>query len=355
MEGIWRKYYQPYLFKDKRRSSHFFAKEQKLNYVDAFERQLKELFIIENTKFVGEDEENFLKLKKFKSFFSEKKKDFTYIYYPWNYTFVKSIASFDYLRLKTNRNRDLITEGEQKKLYDYKIAVLGMSVGSNIAFVLTQAGISGKIILADFDDLDTTNLNRIWAGVHQVGLNKAIIAARRIYEDNPFSKVSVFAKGMDTKTLEKLLKDKKINCIVEEIDQIQMKIDTRKLALKYKVPVLMVTDNGDQAVLHIERYDLGYKRIFNKDLDYWDKKIAKFSGNKDYADIVINDIVGGPGKVDPRMLASAEKVIAKKLVSWPQLGSSALLGGVAVTIAVKNIVSGKDRRLFVRNYLKILE
>jgi hypothetical protein len=230
-----------------------------------------------------------------------------------------------------------------------------MSVGSNIAFVLTQAGISQKIILADFDELDTTNLNRIWAGVHQVGLNKAVIAARRIYEDNPYAKVDIFTKGMDVKTLEKLLKTKKVDCIVEEIDQLQMKIDTRKLALKYKVPVLMVTDNGDWAVLHIERYDLGYKKIFGKDIKYWDRRMKSFEGKKDFADIVINDIVGGPDKVDPKMLACAGKVVKKELISWPQLGSAALLGGVAVTVAIKNIVSGKDKRKYLRTYLNILE
>ena len=323
--------------------------------VNAFDRQIKELFLIKNTHFVGEPKEKIYKTKEFKNFVKEKKNDYVHFYYPWNNTVVKSVRSSDYFQLKTNRNRDLITQEEQEKLHKYKIAVLGMSVGSNIAFVLTQAGISREIVLADFDELETTNLNRIWAGVHQVGLNKAVIAARRIYEDNPYAEVKVFTKGIDVKTLEKLLMDKKIDCIIEEVDDMRLKIDTRKLASKYKVPVLMVTDNGDWAVLHIERYDLGYKKIFDKDQGYWDKRLSGYSGKKDFADIVINDMVGGPDKVDPNMLKSAGKVVAKELVSWPQLGSSALLGGIAVTVAVKNMVSGREKRLFAREYIKILE
>lgn len=346
--------YQPQQFRDKKKLN-LLLKSENINFIDAFDRQIKEIFIIKNTHFVGLDKKELFNSKEYKSFIKKNMNRFTYIYYPWSDTLVKTFTAPDYYLLKTNRNRDLITSEEQEKLYKFKIAVLGMSVGSNIAFVLTQAGISREIILADFDELDMTNLNRIWAGVHQVGLNKAVIAARRIYEDNPFAKVSIYKRGMDAKTLEKLLKNKRIDCIVEEIDNMQMKIDTRKLAMKYKVPVLMITDNGDWAVLHIERYDLGYKKIFGKNVKYWEKRMKNFSGKKDFADIVINDIVGGPDKVDPKMILSAGKVVSGKLISWPQLGSSALLGGIAVTIAIKNILAGKEKRLFVREYLKILE
>ena len=347
--------HKPVFFRDYRGIRKLLKVDSGISFINAFDRQIKELFIIKNPNLASEPKDEVYKSLGFKNYYKKNMNSYIHIYYPWNNTIVKSVIASDYFQLKTNRNRDLITSDEQLKLYNYKLAVLGMSVGSNIAFVLTQAGISQKIILADFDELDTTNLNRIWAGVHQVGLNKAVIAARRIYEDNPFAKVKTYQKGMDKNTLEKLLKDKKIDCIVEEIDQIQMKIDTRKLAMKYKVPVLMVTDNGDWAVLHIERYDLGYKKIFGKDIGYWDKKMAGFSGKKDFADIVINDILEGPGNVDPKMLACAVKVMEKKLVSWPQLGSSALLGGVAVTVAIKKIVAGHDRRLYAVEHIRIME
>ncbi|MBU0570251.1 ThiF family adenylyltransferase, partial [Patescibacteria group bacterium] len=229
----------------------------------------------------------------------------------------------------------------------------GMSVGSSIAYVITQAGISKEITIADFDELDTTNLNRIFAGVHQVGLNKSVIAARKIYEDNPYANVRVLKKGITRNLLEKLLKARKIDCIVEEIDDMVMKIEIRKLARKYRVPVLMITDNGDWAVLTIERYDLGYKKIFEKDFDYWNRKARSCKTPKDFADIVVNDIVGGPDNVDPRMLKSVDKVLKKNFVSWPQLGTSAQLGAVAITVAIKKIVRKEDKKLFRRECLKV--
>lgn len=321
--------------------------------VDAFSRQLKELFFIKNTKFIGEDKEKIYKSNEFKKFCKDKENDFKYFYYSWNNHLVKCINKDDYFTLKTNRNQDLITNDEQKKLRDYKIAVFGMSVGSNIAFVLTQAGISNKIILADFDELDTTNLNRILAGVHQIGLNKTIVAARRIYEDNPYADVYILPEGISKENLEKLLENKEIDCIVEEIDDIKVKIETRILALKYKVPVIMITDNGDGVVLHIERYDIGHNQIFDKEQKYWEDKIRgageitkEIAGN-----MIMNDFLGGPQNVDPYMLKSVQKVFKKELVSWSQLGSAAILGAVVITVAVKRIALETSKQLNTREFI----
>lgn len=320
-------------------------------FTNAFERQLKELFFIENTKFIGEDKEKTYKTEEFKKFAEGKKNNFKHFYYPWNNHLVKCIEKDDYFTLKTNRNQDLITSKEQKKLRDYKVGVFGMSVGSNIAFVLSQAGISNDITLADFDELDTTNLNRILAGVHQIGVNKTIVASRRIYEDNPYANATIFSEGITNKNLEELLKSKKIDCIVEEIDDIKMKIETRILALKYKVPVVMITDNGDGVVLHIERYDIGHKQIFHKEPIYWEDKITGEITKEMAGNMIMNDFLGGPQNVDPYMLASVQRVFKKELVSWSQLGSAAILGGVVATVAIKRIALGtskeKDARIFI--------
>lgn len=343
--------YKPIFIFSNSKLADFVKKNPHVEIIDAFERQLKELFVIENNQIIPEDRQRVFKSALFKKYQKTKSGGYVYIYYPWNNCLVKSVRKEDYFKLKTNRNQDLITAEEQRVLRKYKIAVFGMSVGSNIAYVLTQAGISETITLADFDELDTTNLNRIWAGVHQVGLNKCVIAARRICEDNPFAEVRILRSGITIKILEKLLRDKKIDCIVEEIDQMKMKIEIRKLAGKYKIPVFMITDNGDWGVLHIERYDLGYKKIFEKDPVYWNKRLINYHGKKDFADIVINQIVGGPDKVDPRMLKSAEKVGKKELVSWPQLGSAALLGGIAVTVAVKEMLRNDSKEKFSKIFL----
>lgn len=347
--------YQPVIIKRGEDLKVLIDSNSAIKVVDAFSRQLKELFFIDNTKYIGSDKEETYKTEDFLRYVEDKKEQFQYFYYPWNSHVVKCINENDYFRLKTNRNQDLITAQEQIKLYNYKVAVFGMSVGSNIAFVLTQSGISRKIIIADFDDLDTTNLNRILAGVHQVGTNKTIVAARRIYEDNPYAEVSILPDGISEKQLEDLLKNKEINCIIEEIDDINMKLQTRILAIKYKVPVIMITDNGDDVVLHVERYDLGYDKIFDKNIEFWQEKLkasTKFT-KAEAGQIIIGDIVGGPEKVDPKMMASVKRVLNKELVSWSQLGSAAILGGVAATVAIKRIALGESSDLNIREYIGI--
>ena len=325
------------------------------HYVDAFLPQLKELFFIENNSFIGIPKKTAYKTEEFTLFCESMKDSFIYVHFPWNGYTVKTVEKDRYLSLKTNRNQDLITKEEQEILRNYHVAVLGLSVGSNIAFVLTQAGISNDIILADFDELDTTNLNRILAGIHQVGLNKCEVAAQHIYQDNPFANVSMFPEGVSEENLEKLLSEGKLDCIIEEIDDIPMKIATRRLAIKYNVPIVMITDNGDGVVLHIERYDLGHDRIFGHDLAYWENILAGAEMTKETAGkIIIGDIVGGLQFVDPKMIKSVARVLNKELVSWSQLGSAALLGGVMATVAIKEIALGHSNEKDVRVHVNPL-
>jgi molybdopterin/thiamine biosynthesis adenylyltransferase len=319
---------------------------------DAFERQIKELFFIDRPSFIGTPKEKAYATPEFTEYASSMEDAFLYVYLPWRNTLVKTVGARDYYRLKTNRNQDLITAEEQATLREYKVAVLGMSVGSNIAFVLTQAGISNHIILADFDELDTTNLNRILAGVHEVGVNKTVVAAHRIYEDNPFAEVKTLPKGVNESNLEALIVAGEVDCIVEEIDDMPFKIHARLLAMKYKIPVIMVTDNGDGVVLHIERYDLGHDKIWGKPHAYYEEKLAQGPLSKEQVgQIIMQDIVGGVHRVDPKMLASVQRVLARELVSWSQLGSAAILGAVVATYAIKKLAlhegGGKDVRMWM--------
>ena len=345
--------YQPVNIKNKKELTKLLKKNPQSKIVDVLERQILELFFIDNHKYVGFPKEKIYQESLFKKYQQLKKKEYQLFYYPWNYTLVKCLRANDYFRLRTNRNQDLITFKEQQILYRFKIAVFGLSVGSNIALTLTQAGISQNIILADPDELDTTNLNRILAGIHEVGLNKSIISARKIYEENPYAGIKIFTEGINNENLAVLLQNKEIDCIIEEVDNLPVKIDIRLLAKKFKVPVLMITDNGDGVVLTIERYDLGYQKIFNQALSYWQNRLSAPLTRELAGDIIINDLVGGKNKVAPKMLKSVKKVYRHQLVSWSQLGSAAILGGVAVTIAVKKIVLNSDHQKYQRLYINL--
>ncbi len=331
----------------------FLKAHKSVELLDVFERQLKELYFIENGEFIGSDKEAVYSSAHFEEYKNRKKNEFVYIYYPWLNRCVKSVTSDPYFELITNRNRDLVTPEEQKRLYDEKIAVFGLSVGSNIAYTLVQSGISREITIADYDELDTTNLNRLPAGLPLVGVNKSVIAARRMYENNPFLTVHVLDHGISIEGLSEMLEAKKITMIFEEIDNIGLKMEIRKIAKKYKVPVLMITDNADGVILHIERYDLGYDQFFGKPEQYWNEKLSNIKSLSDIGALILEDIIGGEEHVHPRVTKSVEKVLNRELISWSQLGTAALLGGVVGTVAVKHIISHNDTRKYVHERIDI--
>jgi len=67
-------------------------------------------------------------------------------------------------------------------------------------------GLAGEIIrLADFDTLELSNLNRIPASVLDLGVNKAVVAARRIAEIDPYLRVVVEPTGIRPENLGEFL------------------------------------------------------------------------------------------------------------------------------------------------------
>lgn len=287
-----------------------------------------------------------------KEYSLEKKNKFKYVYLPWKSKIYHIVGKDDYFSLRTNRNKDLITHDEQQLLGAKNIAVLGMSVGSNIALMMTQAGIGSKYVLADFDTLETSNTNRLLFGLPELGRPKCEVVAEKMNEIDPFTKIKLMPKGVESSTdFSKILELNKIDLIVEEVDDIRKKIEVRKVARKLKIPVIMVTDNGDGIVIHIERYDLDYKDILGHSDLFWKETIENIHEKKDVAQIIINPIIGGEEFVDNQMLQSVEKVFNSELVSWSQLGSAAMLAGVYVTYIAKMILLGKNKTPYLRSYV----
>lgn len=106
---------QPIFFQKEEEVKNFISKHPETVLVDAFSRQLKELFFIDNIFFIGEDKEKVYLTEDFKNYCVKKSGDFIYVYFPWNFHLTKTVKQDDYFKLKTNRNQDLITSGEQKK------------------------------------------------------------------------------------------------------------------------------------------------------------------------------------------------------------------------------------------------
>ncbi len=75
------------------------------------------------------------------------------------------------------------------------IAGLG-GLGSNIAAMLARTGV-GHLILADFDTVEPSNLNRQNYFVSHLGMNKTDATAQLLHEINPFIKVETHTVRVD--------------------------------------------------------------------------------------------------------------------------------------------------------------
>ena len=149
-------------------------------------------------------------------------------YYPWRRTVTSVLGPRGYRAVRLDRNRNLITADEQDRLGLLRVGIVGLSVGHAVAYTLAQEGLCGRLRLADFDDLELSNLNRVPAAVFDQGLNKATLAARRIAELDPYLPVEVFNRGITAESVDGFLDG--IDILVEECDSLDTKVLVRQAA-----------------------------------------------------------------------------------------------------------------------------
>lgn len=318
-------------------------KDKKIrNVSDDYEEQLREHFAIMNSALVFSPdlEATFQRYMQKLSAKVPLWQHGRWIYFPWNGTLVHILEDREFQQVRMARNRELITEEEQKKFYDSTIGIAGLSVGNSVALAIVLSGGARYIKLADLDHLALSNINRIRTGIDNLGLLKTEITAREIYTINPYAEIELFPDGLHQKNIERFFHGRhKLDIIIDEIDNLAVKYLIREYARKYKLPVVMAADNGDSAVIDIERYDLNPKTLFfhgrmgktsYEELSGLDKrgigrKIAGMVGIENHTE---------------RMLRSLTSM-GKTIVSWPQLGGTALLNGAAVAYCVRRILNNQ--------------
>lgn len=308
--------------------------------VDAYESELEELFLIRNPQFrFNPDYQNELKVFLEEHFPGKSSAETgNWIFFPWNATLVHYLPEEMHGELRTARNKNLITAEEQKKFYDTKVGIAGLSVGSHAALTIAMMGGCRLMKLADPDELSGSNLNRIRDDFTSIGEKKIDLVCRQIYQMNPYADLHLYSDGVNAGNIDEFMND--LDIVVDELDNFEMKIRLRLAAKKRRLPLLMATDNGDNVICDIERYDL------NEDLKIFNGALGDF-GLEDLAKTPpaefpkIASKIAGPQLVVPRMMASVAEV-GKTLYSWPQLGNAATLSGVVIAYLVRKIALGEE-------------
>lgn len=314
---------------DNRNTLESLKEDKRIFIVDEITEQIRELELVKNPKLlVTPDKIDF-----------NKKINTVWVYYPWKNTLVHCLNENDFHGLRTSRNKNIITRDEQKKFEKFRIGIVGLNVGNPGAICLALEG-NIKMKLTDNDVLSLSNLNRFRAGLPDLGLNKAVLTARQIWEIDPFADLAVFDKGISPDNIEKFLLEPKIDILVEEMDNLPLKIKIRELARQNKVPVVMVTGNGPNVIIDIERFDLEPKLpLMSGCLRKFVIDGIKFGPKTFHEKIKLARDFMGVQYLHPR-LAESFKLVGSKLAGIPQIAESSFLRGAAISYFVRGIATG---------------
>lgn len=265
-----------------------------------------------------------------------------WVYYPWRNTLVHLLDEKEFVEVRTNRNQYKITPEEEEILATKKIGIIGLSVGKAIALTMAMERICGEIVLADFDVIELSNLNRIQTGVHHFNTKKTVVAAREIAEIDPYLKVTCYHEGLTESNLNDFFtKDKKLDACIEVCDGLEVKILARQKAKELRIPVVMTT--SDRGMTDVERFDLNPNRpIFHgliNEVEFGDLKKLKTNSQK----VPIVQAILEFNNISNRLKSSMNE-IGKTITTWPQLGSCVVSGGGVVCNVVRRILLDENIR-----------
>jgi len=256
---------------------------------------------------------------------------YRWVYYPWRRAVVRLLGPRGFGTLRLDRNRNKVTAAEQARQRDLRVGVIGLSSGHVIAHVLAMEGLVGELRLADFDLLELSNLNRVPASVLDLGVNKALVAARRIGEIDPYLSTVTFTEGVRSENLDTFLDG--LHLLIEECDSLDVKVLVREAARERRIPVLMETN--DRGVLDVERFDLEPDRpIFHGLLPGVSSESLQGLSIQEKAPYVLQMM--GAADVSSRGAASLLEV-GQSITGWPQLASEVTLGAATTAAAVRRL------------------
>jgi hypothetical protein len=316
---------------------HFNAlcQERRLTVINTIERQLADLALVklpsatqsaERSGFV----EQALASQGARSSYGN------WVYFPWESKVVHLLGPDDYFDVITNRNQDKITRDEQIRLRSKRVGVVGLSVGSEAAVTVAQEHLCGHIVLADFDELELSNLNRLPAGCDELGLPKTTIAARRIAKIDPYLKVTVFENGVTPANAEQFLD--RLDLLIEECDNPQIKREVRLLAKERGINIVYAAD--ERGFFSVEPYG-----DFPQLNPFHGRILDPQQPREDYPTPLaffraLAEWIGGWDNLSERTRRSLVR-IGDELCGYPQLASEARYAAAQIGNVVRRLLLGE--------------
>lgn len=134
------------------------------------------------------------------------------------------------------------TPGIHGKLKSACVGIAGAGgLGSFVAMALARVGI-GRLIIADHDRIEPSNLNRQQYFVDQIGEFKVDALKVNIRRANPYVHVEVHKVVLKEENILKIFRDAKI--VVEAFDRVEMKVMISEVILKEAPGKYLIMGSG---------------------------------------------------------------------------------------------------------------
>lgn len=156
------------------------------------------------------------------------------------------------------RTKLLLGNEKTKKIFNSKVAVIGLgAVGSFAVEVLARIGV-GNLILVDFDVVQKSNINRQLFALHSTINNKKTeIAKKRVLDINPNCNVKTFDTFVNADTIESIFSDIP-DIVIDAIDSYNPKL--KLLEYCYKNNIKIISSMG--AALKTDPFSIKYADLF---------------------------------------------------------------------------------------------
>lgn len=158
----------------------------------------------------------------------------------------------------------------QEKLLSARVLIIGLGgLGSPVAMYLAAAGV-GQLVLADFDAVDLTNLQRqIAHTTARIGMNKSASAAQALRELNPDVQIECIEHLLDADNLAAQVE--RANVVMDCTDNFATRFAINAACVAAKVPLVSgaaIRLEGQVAVFDVrEQSSPCYRCLYEEDSD----------------------------------------------------------------------------------------
>jgi len=157
----------------------------------------------------------------------------------------------------------------QERIKNSKVLLIGLGgLGSPISIYLTAAGV-GELIIADFDKVNLSNLQRqILHKTRDINRSKIDSAKEHLHELNPDINIRSIGKKLSENDL--MNEAKKSNIIIDASDNFNTRFSLNKISVKSKTPLVSgaaIRFEGQVTVFNpAQKSSPCYRCLYNEDV-----------------------------------------------------------------------------------------